>query len=76
MKTIHYGILAAGLTILAAGAMRNHARDLKRKNAVPKPKPEALQEWEGEGGALRGAPQMLVPATAGTATATESASRS
>lgn len=57
MKPIHYGILTAGLTILAGSALRNHARELKRKGAISKAKPEALQEWEGEGGALRGQPQ-------------------
>jgi hypothetical protein len=71
MKPIHYGILAAGLAILAGSAMRTHARELelKRKNAMPKTKPEALQEWEGEGGALRTPNQGLVPAVAGKSSA-------
>lgn len=53
MKPMHYGILTAGLMLLAGFAMRNHTLELKRKRAISKAKPEALQEWEGEGGALR-----------------------
>ena len=55
MKPMHYGIFAAGLMLLAGFAMRNHTLELRRKRAISKAKPEALQEWEGEGGALRAA---------------------
>jgi hypothetical protein len=59
MKTTHALILTTALAIFARNALINRARQLKRKNEMSKAKPEALQEWEGEGGALRAPAQTI-----------------
>jgi hypothetical protein len=64
MKPIIYALTALGLAIVVGRVLQSHTRELKRKNAIAKPKPEALQEWEGEGGALRVPVQTPLAASA------------
>ncbi len=61
MKTPYLALTAAGIAAYACSAVQRQAVALARRKAIPKPKRVEIQEWEGEGGAIKGA--LAVPPT-------------
>jgi hypothetical protein len=58
MRISLLALIAAAIVALAGLAVRRQTIEVARRKAIPKQKPVEIQEWEGEGGTIKGVPPM------------------
>lgn len=64
MKKSTLVLTFAGIAAFACTAVQRQANEITRRKAISKPKRAEIQEWESDGGAIKGAP--AVPPTPNT----------